>query len=355
MKKGIELEYFTIDPDGNLADSKEITDELDFAAPEFAKCIIEIKSDPCSDLDELKADLKQKVGEAIDKADERDLKLAPVGTPLNHGEIELIESERLEMMKKFNPEDIKIEKELARTGLHIHFEKRNVKDQLNILTALDPASGLLNSSPYHKGENEASSCRNWIYQHSWEPKFPESVQLWNYTDSVEEWKDRMHKAFEDFKNGAMEAGVSEDTFLSHHHPDRSIWTPIRLRDQFPTVEYRSPDTCLPSEALQFTRDLENILEESQNKNVVIGNGPEIDDDTVTLPEFAQVKKLSKIAALEGKESEQLNDYLKQFGVDPEDYSPLSEKLKRGKTISIKEACELRLEASRMLEADIENL
>lgn len=355
MKKGIELEYLTIDSEGELADADEITEELDFAAPEFAKCITEIKSNPCSDVDELRANLKEKVGKAIEKAEEKGLKLSPVGTALNHEEVELIESDRLQMMKKFNPEDIEIEKELARTGLHIHFEKRNVRDQLNILTALDPASGLLNSSPYHKGENLASSCRNWVYQYSWEPRFPESVQLWDYANSVYEWKDRMHQAFKDFKSGAMEAGVSEESFMEHHHPDRSIWTPIRLRDQFPTVEYRSPDTCLPSEAIKFTEDLEKVIQKSQNREVVIGGGPEMNPEMITLPAFKKVESLSKTAALKGMDSERLRNYLKKFDIEPEDYSPLSREIKNGKKISIEEACKLRLEASKKLEEDVRSL
>lgn len=355
MKKGIELEYFTIDHEGNLADADEITDELEFAAPEFAKCITEIKSEPCDSIEELREDVKEKVGKATEKADEKGLKLAPVGTPLNHTDVELIESERLWMMKKFNPDDIRVEKELARTGLHIHFEKRNVKDQLNILTALDPASALINSSPYHKGENEASSCRNWVYRYSWEPKFPDSVKLWDYADSVQEWKDRMHSAFDDFKEGALEAGVEEETFNNHYHRDRSIWTPIRLRDQFPTVEYRSPDTCLPSQAIKLAEDMEKILKKSQDKEVKIGQELEVNEKIMHLPKFEKLEKLSRIAAIEGLESQKLNDYLAKFSINPDDYRPLTEDLKKDQEISLEEARKARVKASEMLEEDVEDM
>ena len=354
MKKGIELEYFTVDSEGHLANAEEITDQLDFAAPEFAKCVAEIKTDPHKDLEDLKADLVNKTRKAVEKAREHGLRLVPLGTPLNHKEVELIESERLEMMKKFNERDIEVEKELVRTGLHIHFEKKNIKDQLNILTAFDPAFALLNSSPYHKGEQIASSSRNWIYRYSWNPKFPDSVRLWPYTDSVEEWKERMHKAFEKFEEGAMNAGIDKETFRKHHHPDRSIWTPIRLRDQFPTVEYRSPDTSLPSQALKLTEDMNQILEKSQTTEVEFGQG-EIADGKIQLPEFDEVEEVSRLAAKKGLESRKVKKYLEKMGFNPEEYTPLTQNIIRGENISRSEACKLRLEASKLLEKDLEEM
>ncbi|MFB6208383.1 MAG: glutamate-cysteine ligase family protein [Candidatus Nanohaloarchaea archaeon] len=355
MKKGVELEYFTVNPSGELVSAEPITGELEFAAPEFATCIAEIKSEPQETVEELREDIKKKTREAIEHAREHDLRLVPLGTPLKHDGIELLESERLEMMKQFNPEDIKIEKELARAGTHIHFEKENVKDQLNVLTAMDPAFAALNASPYHQGNNNASSMRNWIYRYSWNPKFPESVSLWPYTESVEEWKEKIREAFKKFKAGALEAGIPEEKFMEHHHPDRSIWTPIRLRDQFPTVEYRSPDATLPGEALKMVEDLEKVIRESQQKDVVIGGKAGITEEKVVLPEFEKVQRLSRVAAKQGLKSAELRGYLEKMGFSPGNYSPVVEKVENGSSIDREEAQTLRLKAAELLEEDVEKL
>lgn len=352
MKKGIELEYFTIDSSGRLCKAEELTSEFEFAHVEFAECIIEIKSGPHEEIEELRKDVERKLKKAVELGRKRDMRLVPLGTPLNHDEVKLMESERLEMMKKFNPRDIEIEKELARTGLHIHFEKENVKDQLNILTALDPAFATVNSSPYHKGRKAASSSRNWIYRYSWEPKFPKSVELWPYTDSVEEWKKNMYSTFEEFKKGAIAAGVDEENFMEHHHPDRSTWTPIRLRDQFPTVEYRSPDTTTLSSALKLVEDIEHVLEESKNKEVAIGEEPGIKSEKVVLPEFSRLKKLSREAAKKGLNSGKVREYLEKMEIDTEKYRPLSGRFDSGEEISIEEARDMRIRAAEILEDDL---
>lgn len=352
MKKGIELEYFTIDSSGQLCKAEELTNEFEFAHVEFAECIIEIKSEPHEDIDALRRDVEQKLEKAVKLGRKKDIRLVPLGTPLNHDEVKLMESERLEMMKKFNPRDIEIEKELARIGLHIHFEKENVKDQLNILTALDPAFATVNSSPYHKGQKVASSSRNWIYRYSWEPDFPKSVELWHYTDSVEEWKTNMHSAFEEFKEGAIAAGIDEEKFMKHHHPDRSIWTPIRLRDQFPTIEYRSPDTTTLSSALKLVEDLEHVLEESKDKEIKTGKNPGIKSEKVVLPEFSRLKKLSREAARKGLNSEKVREYLEKMEIDIESYRPLSDRFDSREEISMEEACDMRIKAAEILEEDL---
>lgn len=355
MKKGVELEFFVVDSDGNLCSAKKITGELDFAAPEFAECVVEIKSDPFESIEELKRDITRKTKKAIELGKEHDRSIVPLGTPLNHEELGLLETERLEMMKKFNPRDIEVEKELARIGFHIHFEKEEVKDQINVLTALDPAFALLNSSPYHQGRQVAASSRNMVYRYNWKPKFPESVSLWPYTDSVEEWKEKMHQAFDEFKKEAISKGISEKNFLEHYHPDRSIWTPIRLRDKFPTVEYRSPDTTLISEAMKLVEDIDEILEISKEKEIVVGGEPGVEDERIVLPEFEKVEELSKKAAENGIQDNEVREYLEKMGFDVSRYNPLSSRINGEENLTIQRAREKRLEASKMLEEDLESL
>lgn len=355
MKKGVELEYFTVDSEGCLIDNEDFAERFDFADPEFAECILEIKSEPCDTVKELKEDLCQKTREVVEEADEEGMKLVPLGTPLKHDGAELIESERLQMMKKFNPRDIEIEKELLRVGTHIHFEKDNVRDQLNIMTALDPAFALLNASPYHDGDRAASSSRNWIYRYGWEPDFPQTVELWDYADSVEGWKQRMHEAFEGFRQGAIDAGIEPEKFDSHFHPDRSTWTPVRLRDQFPTVEYRSPDATSPGDVLRFVSDMETVMKASKDREVAIGENPGIRDDVVMIPEFERLEELSRLAAREGISNPEVRNYLSNMGFSADEYEPLSEKIGKKEKISLEEARQMRLEAAEILEEDLEEL
>ncbi len=75
--------------------------------------------------------------------------LVPLGTPLNSESIEVRPSERSRIQKRVLGDNFAYAKHCA--GTHLHFEKRNVTDQLNVLASLDPALCLLNSSPYFQG------------------------------------------------------------------------------------------------------------------------------------------------------------------------------------------------------------
>lgn len=164
----------------------------------------------------------------------------------------------------------------------------------------------------------------------------------------------MHSAFDQFKQGALEAGVKEEKFDENYHPDRSIWTPIRLRDQFPTVEYRSPDACLPSQALKLVKDLDNILEKSQGCEVEIKETTEIKEEKIVLPRFEKVSEMSREAVKEGIDSPRLRNYLNKFGIDADEYSPISQEIK-GESLALEEASELRLKMSEKLRRDVESL
>lgn len=88
-----------------------------------------------------------------------------------------------------------------------------------MLIALDPALALLNSSPYFRGKPIANGARAYLYRKKCYERFPKHGQLWNYVDSVGEWKTRLGHRLEEFKEEALRAGVDESDVDAHFSPD----------------------------------------------------------------------------------------------------------------------------------------
>ncbi|MFB6182569.1 MAG: glutamate-cysteine ligase family protein [Candidatus Nanohaloarchaea archaeon] len=355
MKKGIELEYWVIDEEGYLMSAELLSKKFDFTAPEFLDPILEIKTDPKEDIHKLKKQIKKRMEKVLDECEERNLRIMPLGTPLNHGNIDIVKDERYQLLQEFNPKDVEMEREIARAGTHIHFEKQQIKNQLNILTALDPASALLNSSPYHKGIKVGSSSRNLLYRYWWDNPFPKHVELWEYIEKIEEWKQREMKRFNELKETAIQQGINEKTFKEHYSPEDSNWAPIRLRQEFPTVEYRSLDAALPSEIIKFTRQTNQIIEKYQDKEIEIGEKTQKKEEKIILPKFETVKERSRKAAKKGIKSKQLKNYLKNIGYELNAYNPIAEQITGPKKITMSEARQKHLKYADMLEKDIKNL
>lgn len=159
---------------------------------------------------------------------------------------------------------------------------------------------------------------------------PTHGQLWSYAGSVEEWQERINAAFNEFKRMATEKGVDEQQIEEHFKPEDALWTPVRLRNSFSSVEWRSPDTGLLTDALQLLEEVKEALQEEPD-----------------LPEFAEVERNSK----KGMETGNVAEYLKKFGINPSNYEPLAEKLYSGRKISEKDAMKKRLKAAELLKKD----
>lgn len=352
MKKGVELEYWVIDEKGRLENAEKVSKEFEFAHPEFVKPLLEIKTDPQVNLDELREEMFDRVRRCFDKAREKNLRLVPTGTPLNSERIEIIPgSGRVELEKRFFPEhNIK---DRSRAGTHVHFEKFDTIKQLNLLTALDPASALLNSSPFHKGEKIASSSRNYFYRYKWKCQFPEHISLWDYADSAEEWESRTQERFNELREAAIENGIESAQFEEHYSADDSVWIPIRLRNNFGTVEWRSGDAAIPSQVFKLVKKISQILESSRDKELGFADETVVDDEKIILPRFDRLEELSKEASLEGLMSDEVSNYLKKLSFNLDQYNPLTENLSDKNNLELEEARELRLKASKILEEDLE--
>ena len=324
MKIGVELEYWVTDSEGRLVSSRELAEKLEFAEQEFVEPLIEIKTRPNSNFQQIKEEITGKLKQLVRTAKELDQKIVPLGTPLNSEEIGKIPSERGEIQEKIVGEDLEAAKRVA--GTHIHFEKKDVKDQLNRLTALDPALALTNSSPYYQGEKTASSSRNRVYRYRCYRKFPQHGQLWNYVESVDEWEERIDEAFEEFLQAGEKEGVTAEEIEDNFQPENALWTPVRLRKDFPTVEWRAPDVGKLEDTLRMVKEVKEVMEK----------------DNFSKPSFDELGKLSEKAIEEGLQNEEVREYLLDCGFDVGGYSPLSQEIEAGENLSLQEVRKIRL-------------
>jgi gamma-glutamyl:cysteine ligase YbdK (ATP-grasp superfamily) len=82
MQIGIELEYWVVDADGELARADGVSSAGDGVETEFVDQLLEVKTPPCETLAELREALAARLERALDAIDGR---LVPLGTPLRDG------------------------------------------------------------------------------------------------------------------------------------------------------------------------------------------------------------------------------------------------------------------------------
>ena len=356
MQKSVEVEYWVIDEDGTLAEPGELVDATEDAEGEFVEPLFELKTPPC----ESRADLREALFEELDvvlaRADELGKRLVPLGTPIDGVSIERLPGERARIQERVLGRNFEYAKHCA--GTHLHFEQRNVADQLNVLVALDPALALLNSSPYFRGERVADGARAYLYRRKCYEAFPDHGRLWEYTDTVAQWKRRLERRFDEFREAAVEAGVDGDAVDANFTPNDVVWTPVRLREAMPTVEWRSPDAALPSQTLQLVEAVDAVMEGLHDTAVTVdGERGEVADDGITLPEFDVVCDLAGAAMDDGVGSPAVAGYLDRMGFDVDRYDPLSRELgaQWGDRVGPAEANTIRLRYADRLERDVEAL
>lgn len=336
MRAGLELEFWVIDEEGELDYAKPVAERVYFASQEFSRSMIEIQTEPHEDVDELLKEAISKVEILAELAKKDGKRIVPLGTPLNSGKVEVYESERFQIEQEVIGPEVKHAGRTA--GLHIHFEKEDSLRQLNTLTALDPLSALTNSSPIYQGDKLAEGCRNEVYRHKACGAFPEQRELWPYMDSITEWREKREKLFKKFEKEAREEGIEPERFERFFQPENAVWTPVKLREDYPTVEWRAPDTTLLTEVIKLVRAIKPIVQKKKRSE---------------LPNFDTVKSASEKAIEKGLESEEVREYIKEIGVEPSEFSPLSQQLDLPEEASHKEAREIRREIAERLTENIE--
>ncbi|QSX00774.1 glutamate-cysteine ligase family protein [Haloterrigena alkaliphila] len=359
MNTSIEVEYWVVDTDGELTEPGALTDVSERTEEEFVEPLFELKTSPCETIDELRAEFVRDLDEVLSKAAAEDKRLVPLGTPINCGQIDRRSGERGRIQKAVVGENFDYAKHCA--GTHVHVEKRNVTDQLNALIALDSALALVNSSPYIDGERVANSARAYSYRKKSYEEYPKHGQLWHYVETVGEWHRRLENRYDEFKQAALEEGIAEEAIEEHFSVDDVVWTPIRLRDEMPTVEWRSPDAALPSQLLQLADELETVMERLHHTTVEIEtdsdprNTGHVTRDGISLPAFDVACDLAEAAIHDGLESAEVVRYLDRMGFSVDDYHPISTRIDGRQYVTKADARDLRLEYANRLEEDVEGL
>jgi hypothetical protein len=351
MKVGVESEYWVVDETGALCDGRELVDAHECVGPEFVASLIEIKTPPVADESGLRHALQSTLRTVLAAADAKGKRLVPLGTPLADSSSPIV-SERGRLLERIYGDGIKPATQCA--GTHIHFDAGNVPRQVNLLTALDPALALVSSSPWYAGEHSMHASRPYAYRSLCGEEFVQFRDLWEYTTDTAAWDDRLTAAYEAFRTLAIDRGVTEQEFATHFQPGNTIATPVRVRQQFPTVEWRAPDTALPSQIATLTTDISRLVGQTAAKPVEIGK-PGIGPERIRIPAFDDLTRLTAAAIEHGLDSPAVWEYLEAMSIDPRNYQPISSEIGQQSSVSVAEARRIRLEYADRLERDVETL
>ncbi len=363
MKTSLEVEYWVVDDDGDLVAPDTLLDVSDRIDPEFVEPMLELKTTPCSSPTELRSEFHSLLADVVEAAHERNRRLVPLATPLCAAPSELPYREKRGTDVQRRTVGPAFDDARFCAGTHLHFEQSNVVDQLNALTAIDPAFALVTSSSHYRGEPILPCARPYLYRRSCYAACPDQGQLWPYVDSVDEWEARLESAYEGFRERALERGVDPDAFDAEFAPYDAVWTPVRLRAAMPTVEWRSPDTALPSQILQLAEEVYSIVERADAQGTVV-EPPSLAADggrravgheqegPVRLPPFDEVEAATDAAIHRGLADAGVRRYLRRVGLTPSAYQPLARRHPDTR-LTKRQARTYRLDAASRLELEVE--
>ncbi len=351
ISTGIELELWVIEQDGVLADGRVITDAHPRIEGEFVPCLLEVKTQPHETETGLREDLYSLLRTAIDEADQHGLRLVPLGTPLTESEMDATTT-RGRLFEDIYGDGIVAAKNCA--GSHVHFEKGNVRRQLNLLTALDPLLALVSASPYYRGKRDQDCSRASAYRSKCGREYIQFCQLQEYVDSVEAWEKRRDRMYGDFCDLASERGISRSVVHDHFCPDDTVLNPVRLQETQPTVEWRAPDSTLPSQVLSLAIDMGTLVASTESKPLKYGTSG-VTAGRIGVPEFDSLRRLSRLAIRRGYQEPQVREYLHDMGFDVGKYAPVASTIDGPATLTDSDACRARLAQSQRLDIDLETL
>jgi hypothetical protein len=348
---GIEMELWVTDQFGELADGRDVADAHSRIEREFVPCLLEVKTEPHDTEQGLRDDLYAVLRTAVESAAADGFRLVPSGTPFSEATIPA-SGRRGRLFERIYGDGVIAAKNCA--GSHVHFEQSNVRRQLNLLTALDPAMSLVSASPYYRGERNLTCSRAFAYRDECGEEFHQFCRLLPYVDSVDEWEERTERLYENFCALAREAGVPETTVREHFSAGNTVLNPVRLQQTQPTVEWRAPDSTLPSQIVSLAVDVGSLVAESESKPLEFGSRG-VTDDHIGVPEFEELERLSRLAMRSGCHQEQVHEFNREMGFDVDKYEPLSKHISGEAVLSNEDARRERVKQSRRLERDLQGL
>lgn len=353
VRRSVELEYWIIDDRGRLTEPGDLLDASPGVEREFVAPLLEIKTTPCASTDELRDELFGRLGRVLRRAEDQGKRLVPLATPIHHGPIEDRPNERTRIQDRVLGENFEYVRHCAGTHIHIEQQPGREIDQLNTLIALDPALALVNSSPYFRGTKLAAGARSQLYRRLAYAALPHQGKLWPYAADRETWARRVDRCYEEFLTEAVISGFDQQYVRSHFEPEGTAWTPVKLRDRFSTVEWRSPDTALPCQVVRLADEIAGIVGHATEVDVRIeGETGRVTSDSIVLPEFDALESSVDAAIRDGLSSASVRSYLERMGFDIAAYDPLSTELATVGEPTSAEARALRLRYAERLERDL---
>ncbi len=196
-----------------------------------------------------------------------------------------------------------------------------------------------------------TSARAAAYRRGMSERFRRFRELRPYVRSHEKRETRYRERLEAFVGLAVETGIDPVLVAAQFRPENVCHGPIRIRDDLGTVEWRAPDTALPSEVVRLAFDVAGVLEECLTKPVVVGSDVGVHLDRIVVPPFELLSSLSDEAIDEGL-TPRVGEYLAAFGFDVSAYSPLTERFPTDDPLPEPEVRRLRLAAADALERDV---
>ncbi|MFC6835486.1 glutamate-cysteine ligase family protein [Halomarina ordinaria] len=353
LRRSVEVEYWVVDGEGRLAEPGDLVEASAEVEREFVEPMLEIKTPPCETTAELREELFERLWRVLRRAEDRDRHLVPLATPLNDEAVAERSGERIRIQNRVVGDDFEYVRHCA--GTHIHVEQRPGReiDQLNTLIALDPALALVNSSPYYRGRTIAAGARSKLYRRMAYESLPHQGWLWSYADDTDQWTRRVERRYEEFVEAALDAGVERRAIEANFDPESAVWTPVQLRESFPTVEWRSPDTALPGQVVRLADEVATAVGRLDDTDLRIeGSEGGMTADAVVLPEFDSLLGYVNAAIDDGLRSEAVRLYLERMGFDVDAYQPVTHELAERGTVTPEEARDIRLEHAARLERDV---
>ncbi|MCL7417991.1 MAG: glutamate-cysteine ligase family protein [Halalkalicoccus sp.] len=351
MNVGIEVEYWVVDADGHLASAADLIDAHEYVVPEFVDSLVEIVLPPAGTPEELEAEFTEALTAVLDAAHAAGKRLVPLGIPLVE-ESPPVVSERGRILERIHGDRLRYAKNCA--GTHIHFDAVDPIAQARLLTALDPALALVATAPYYGGRRTAASARAAAYRRGMGADFARFRALRPYLRSSEEHEDRTAECFAAFVDLATGADLDPALVTELFRPEDVCHGPVRIREDLGTVEWRAPDTALPSQVIRLAFDVAAILEASHAKPVVVGDEVGVHPERTVIPPFACLSDLVDEAIYTGL-TPSIEAYLEAFGVDVSSYAPLTERFPTDERLSAAAARGFRLRAAELLERDAARL
>ncbi|GAB3667045.1 glutamate--cysteine ligase [Halopiger thermotolerans] len=396
MHTSLEVDYWTVDSDGDFAPAGPIADAADGieSEPRDPGSLLTVTTPPCESIAALRRAFVARLEAARSRAATAERRLVPLATPINGDPaVGRDGSERSRVRRAIagtsggDTDSTGIDTDVDGgletngdrvpdcAGARIRVERTSPTDQLNALLALTPALALVNSTPYLDGDRVAAGART----HCYRERFGGSRgdRLCRYVESTAEWRDRLAERYERVKARAVANGVDATAVDEHLSPVDAGWTPVRVcdRDGVPsTLEWRAPDAALPRQLLRLAEDVATVMDRLRRGTVRIGGRggrgrqsgrlePESDDlapgrvtsDGLALPRATTVADLVDAATYEGLESTPLAAYLERMGFSVGDYHPISARIDGRQYVTRADARELRLEYAGLLEADVAEL